>query len=38
MVQTKAEVVKLLAEHQAEIHRFAVLRLGLFGSFAKETN
>ena len=38
MVQTKAEVVRLLADHQAEIQSYAVSRLGLFGSFAKETN
>lgn len=30
--------MKLLADHRAEIHRFAVLRLGLFGSFAKENH
>ena len=32
-LQTKANVVALIHEHQGEIRRLGVKRLGLFGSF-----
>jgi uncharacterized protein len=35
-IQTKANVVSLIHEHQSEIRRLGVKRLGLFGSFVRE--
>ena len=37
LVQTKAQVLSLLREHQPELQRFGVSRCGIFGSFARDT-
>ena len=34
-VQTKAQVLSLLQEHQHQIRAFGVCRLGLFGAFGR---
>jgi predicted nucleotidyltransferase len=34
-VQTKSEVLSLLAAHAGDLHRFGVQRYGLFGSFVR---
>jgi len=36
-VQTKAQVLFLLKEHQQELQRFGVKRCGVFGSFVRDT-
>lgn len=36
-VETKAQVIALLQEHQQELHRFGVRRCGVFGSFVRDT-
>ena len=36
-VETKQDVIKLLKTHQYELKKFGVSRLGLFGSFARNT-
>lgn len=35
-VQTKAQVLSLLQEHQQELHHFGVRRCGIFGSFSRD--
>jgi len=35
---TKKEILELLKQNSAEIRNFGVLRLGLFGSFAREAS
>jgi hypothetical protein len=37
-VQTKAQVLSLLQEHQQELRRFGVRRCGIFGSFVRDTS
>ncbi len=36
MVQTRAEIVRILQKHQAQVQSLGVKRLGLFGSFVRE--
>ena len=36
-VKTKQDVIKLLQTHQGELNKFGVIRLGLFGSFVRNT-
>ena len=36
-VQTKAQVLSLLQEHQHDLHRFGVSRCGIFGSFVRDS-
>lgn len=35
-VQTKAQVLSLLHQHQSELQQFGVNRCGVFGSFARD--
>ena len=37
MLQGKQDVIDLLVKHQDELNEFGVIRLGLFGSFARNT-
>jgi hypothetical protein len=34
-IETKTDLLALMAEHQHELHRFGVKRLGVFGSFVR---
>jgi len=36
-VQTKAQVIELLHQHQQELQQFGVQRCGIFGSFGRDT-
>ena len=36
-VKTKQDVINLLQNHQQELKKFGVIRLGLFGSFVHNT-
>jgi predicted nucleotidyltransferase len=36
-VQTKAQVLDLLKQHQQELQHFGVQRCGIFGSFLRDT-
>lgn len=36
-VQTKAQVMSLLQESQQDLHRFGVIRCGVFGSFVRDS-
>ena len=36
-VQTKAQVLSLLQEHQHDLHCFGVSRCGVFGSFVRDS-
>ncbi len=36
-VQTKQDVIKVLQTHQDQLNEFGVSRLGLFGSFVRNT-